>query len=176
MTPHPCTILAIDPGEVSGWAVMSRDRCIASGTATTHEARTTAVLVADAESTLTGTRLVVVGEKWTAGGLHANPATMAGLGAAWGAWAAALEAEGVPKSRIVRVYPQTWRARVLAPRRGTRSDALKLMAVRRASHEIGREPDHDEADAVCIGIWATRAAEVAAKLPKPRKPRKAKAA
>ena len=94
MTPHPCTILAVDPGKVSGWSHFHHGHNAGSGVARTHEERR--VAVASAVEIALGERvpLVVVAEKWTPGGRFAGARTMAGLGAQWGLWLAALEAVG----------------------------------------------------------------------------------
>ena len=169
-TAHPCVILAVDPGAKSGWAIFDRGRYVTSGVATRSLGRKVAIDSATDQAKMSGLPLVIVAEKWTAGGLHANPATMAGLGAAWGMWAEAIEEAGIPKARIVRVFPQTWRAAILQPRRGTKSEVLKAMSVVRAQAITGMaDVNHDEADAVCIGLWATKAAVVAAKIPKRRR-------
>ena len=167
--PIPVTILAIDPGRTSGWAVYSLDRCIASGTAKTHDQRVLAIEIAQAEESRSGRKLVIVAEKWTAGGAFGGARTMGGLGAAWGMWQAALESRGVPNARIVRVYPQTWRAQVLGGGWGVKSDEWALRAAKRAETETGHPCSDDEAEAVCIGAWALRADAVRDKAPSRRR-------
>lgn len=162
--PIPVTILAIDPGRTSGWAVFAFDRCIASGTATTHDQRVLAIEIAQAEESRSGRKLIVVAEKWAPGGRWYT-ATMTGIGAAWGMWQAALESCGVPAARIVRVYPQTWRAKVLGGGWGVKSDEWALRAAKRAEMETGHPCSDDEAEAVCIGAWALRADTVRDKAP-----------
>lgn len=162
-----CVILAIDPGKASGWAVFVCGQCVASGVAKSHETRTLAIDLALVEAERHKLPFVVAAEKWTAGGWASHTAMM-GLGASWGDWRTALELAEVPKARVVRVHPQTWRARVLGAPRAAKSDQLKKLAVVHASREVGHTPETDEADAICIGVWATRAPEVAAKMPKPR--------
>ncbi len=166
MTPHRCIILAIDPGKVSGWAIWRDGACIGSGVARTHDDRAYAVRFAEDYRQTFALPLVVVAEKWTPGGRFAGARTMAGLGAQWGLWLAALEAGGVPKARVLRVHTQTWRARVLGGGWGVTSAQWDALAQRRARVELGfdREIDDNEADAVCIGAWATLAPEVAKKL------------
>ena len=166
--PIPVTILAIDPGRTSGWAVFAFDRCIASGTATTHDQRVLAIEIAQAEESRSGRKLIVVAEKWAPGGRWYT-ATMTGIGAAWGMWQAALESCGVPAARIVRVYPQTWRAQVLGGGWGVKSDEWALRAAKRAEVETGHPCSDDEAEAVCIGAWALRADAVRDKAPSRRR-------
>ena len=162
--PIPVTILAIDPGRTSGWAVFAFDRCIASGTAKTHDQRMLAIEIAQAEESRSKRKLIVVAEKWSPGGRWYT-ATMTGIGAAWGMWQAALESCGVPAARIVRVYPQTWRAKVLGGGWGVKSDEWALRAAKRAETETGHPCSDDEAEAVCIGAWALRADAVRDKAP-----------
>lgn len=166
--PIPVTILAIDPGRTSGWAVFAFDRCIASGTATTHDQRVLAIEIAQAEESRSGRKLIVVAEKWAPGGRWYT-ATMTGIGAAWGMWQAALESRGVPNARIVRVYPQTWRAKVLGGGWGVKSDEWALRAAKRAEVETGHPCSDDEAEAVCIGAWALRSDAVRDKAPSRRR-------
>ena len=168
--PIPVTILAIDPGTTSGWAVYSIDRCIASGTATTHDQRVLAIEIAQAEESRSKQKLIVVAEKWTAGGAFGGARTMGGLGAQWGMWQAALESRDVPKARIVRVYPQTWRSKVLGGhQRGVKSAEWALRAAKRAEMETGHPCSDDEAEAVCVGAWALRAEAVRDKAPSRRR-------
>ena len=174
----PVTILSIDPARTSGWAVYSFGRCIASGTTKTHDERCGAIAIAQAEESRSGRKLVVVAEKWTAGGAFGGARTMGGLGAQWGMWQAALESCSVPNSRIVRVYPQTWRSGVLGGhQRGVKSAEWALRAAKRAEVETGHICSDDEAEAVCIGAWALRADAVRDKAPsrrrKPATPAKA---
>ena len=167
--PHELCILSVDPGATSGWAIYSRGRYVTSGTAKTHDERAAAVMLAGVEADRLGLRLVVVAEKWTGGGKRMHVTMVSGLGAAWGKWEAVLEAEEVPKSRVVRVYPQTWRARVLGASSSAGSEALKrhsLMAARIAKPGI---TDDNEADAIHIGQWSCFAPEVGKKAPKIRR-------
>lgn len=168
--PHQCAILAIDPGRTSGWALFARGEHVYSGTATTHLDRVDLAQLAVEAARNNGAPLVVVGEIWTPGGKFGGARTMAGVGASWGQWLAAFEAAGIPKARVMRVKVQTWRAAVLGGAFGRKTEQWHAMATRRATVAIGRAPtDANEAEAVCIGIWATYAPEVAKKVPKGRK-------
>jgi hypothetical protein len=174
VTPHACVILAIDPGKVSGWSIFVDGNCFGSGVAKTHEHRALAVKIALAYAETSVRPLVVVGEVWTPGGKFAGARTMAGLGAQWGLWLAALEAAGVAKARVLRVKTQTWRAKVLGGGWGITKAQWDARSQRRAALELCTPGpvDDNEAEAVCIGIWATRAAEVARKLPAKRTTRR----
>lgn len=163
---HDCVILAIDPGARSGWSISARGKYRDSGVAIRHEQRfdacNQAVRLAAAESL----PLVVVAEKWTHGGPYGGPRTMCGLGKSWGLWCAALEMAWIPKSRVLRVYTQTWRHRVF-PGQSVATKRAEWDALIRTRAEIDSgktiESD-DEADAICIDIWARDAVPVGKKV------------
>ena len=164
---HPCVVLAIDPGKVSGWAVLARGVLTASGTARTHVDRRDAVSSATRTAHEASLPVIVVGEQWTPGGKFAGARTMAGLGAQWGLWQAAFEELAVPKRRVLRVHTQTWRAAILGGGFGVKTAEWDARAQRRASQTAGVHVDDDnEADAICIGLWAARAAKVGDVVPK----------
>lgn len=168
-TPNQCVILAIDPGKTSGWSAWREGYYVASGTAKTHEERLWVAAEAMKAEAKFGRRVIVVGEIWTPGGKFAGARTMQGIGSAWGEWLVALELAGIPKSRVMRVKVQTWRS-VFATGRRMTSEAWNVELARRASQLAQRVVvDDNEADAVCIGWWATRSGDVARKIAK--KPR-----
>lgn len=176
-TPHDCVVLAVDPGKVSGYALFCRGELQDSYEVTSADVREYCVNHAVNLSDNERLPLVVVAEKWTAGGWR-SAASMIGLGAAWGAWAEQLERYGVPKRRIMRVYSQTWRAAVIGGAQRS-SAAWKTAAMQRARpvfkgvHGTSTFVGPDEAEAICIGLWAIKAGEVAAALPKAKKKRAA---
>ncbi|MEQ8720989.1 MAG: hypothetical protein RID81_06895 [Sandaracinaceae bacterium] len=164
--PWPCVILAIDPGKVSGWAILREGRPVLSGTATTREDRERAVGSALCIGEDSGLPLVVVGEKWTPGGRFGGARTMAGLGAAWGRWEETLDEAGVPKTRRLRVNVQTWRAATIGgPQRKSEQWKADAVATVRRVYQIEAKTS-DEAEAVLVGRWAESAGEVGRKLPK----------
>jgi hypothetical protein len=178
-TPWLCIVLAIDPGRKSGWALFIAGRLDAHGDGNTHDARTAAVLRALDRSKVLGLPLVVVGETWKASrnaktDARMNPATLAGLGAAWGLWAAALEMAGVPKARVMRVAQNDWKRKVVGT--SYAKHAATLLTVRRLLNIAKDAPiPEDELAAMGIGLCAIRLGRVGAKLPKPRTPRAQKA-
>lgn len=166
---HRCVILAIDPGKTSGWALFVDGEYTASGIAKKHAERLEAATMATVAADQWHLPLVVVAEKWTPGGKFAGARTMAGLGASWGLWTAALEEAEIPKARVLRVNTQTWRARVLGGGWGVKTEEWDRRARLRATAEAGSDVfDDNEAEAICIGVWARMAREVEAKLPKKR--------
>lgn len=166
--PIPAVILAIDPGTRAGYCVTLRGAYEASGSverggeAVPVEA---AAYLAEREAL----PLLVVAEKWSPGGAFAGLRTMISLGAAWGRWEGALLAAAVPMSRIVRVYPATWRAAV-GIRPGTRREAIDAHVSAYARAYAGETmTTDDEADAVCIAAWAAHSPVVRGKVPQRRR-------
>ena len=161
---HRCVLLAVDPGETSGWAVFLSGSLVASGHGSGMSPRNCAVAMALDLRTDHGLPLVVVAESWP---LRWRPA-----GApreAWGMWLTAI-ADVVPKRRIVRVQVGRWSAKILG------SCALTTEARRARSVAVARArtglaiTSHDEAAAVCLGLYAVRCPEVGRVLPKRRAP------
>lgn len=169
--PHACVVLAVDPAAKSGWAVFVNGAYVESGIAMTHVDRLDAAARALVEAARRELPLAVVGEKWPTGGPFGGHRTQSGLSEQWGLWRAALEQTEVPKSRILRVLPSAWWRQIGAYAR-LGHDEIKLRSRRHAARVIVRPLDEigeDEADAIGIGAWATRAGEVAAVLPTIRK-------
>ena len=162
-------ILAIDPGKRSGFSIWIRGILATWGPIEPGD-ELTAVQAARVFEANEKLPLIVVGEKWTAGGWR-SAASMMGMGAQWGRWDGALRAANHPKRRVVRVYPQTWRAAILRPRRGANTEQLKHLSVTAANYVAASSVpilDDNVADAINIGRWATRAAVVEALMPKGR--------
>lgn len=143
----------------------------AIGVARTADERRDAVSEALRLALINALPLVVVAETWSAGG-WASHSTLLGLGAAWGAWRETLAEHGISARRVVRVLTQTWRAAILGGgnRRGGRD--WKAEAIRWAERAIGaalvRRLTADEAEALCVASWGSRAGEVLERMPKRR--------
>jgi len=174
--PHDCVILAIDPGNVSGYAIVtplsSKNGSVYSGQTAEGQAR---VVVLAKEAALAQVRpLVVVGETWTTGDrvhdrrMHA--AVLLGLGAAWERWRLAFDAVGLPKSRVIRVNTATWRSKVIGgPMNRTTAEWKGLARLhaegrfrkrRELDGLVPRPLGDDEAEALCIAAWAMHAGAV----------------
>lgn len=160
-------ILAIDPGRKAGAALFLRGVLIDSWQV---KPGGEAAVVAEAIVRAEGEPIVVVRENWSLGGRrgegsasHQHIGMLAGLGAAWGRWDGALLGAGIPTSRVVKVYARTWQASVISGRALTRAETLRI-AVNRARAIAHRDVGEDEAVAICIGLWATKAPEVLAVL------------
>lgn len=124
--------------------------------------------------------LVIVGEEWSSHGI--SNATYASLCESWGKWLAAIEhVHGADldsssftflrkhgdklystDAYIVRVNPNTWRAAVLGKKRPKKSADLKRLAVQYVQQALQQPPRLSDniAEALCIRVWAERAAEV----------------
>jgi hypothetical protein len=173
--PWPIGILAIDCARNSGWSLWCGGRLHSSGeiTISDHAGMVYRIKAAAGDTLDSGAfgYLALVLEKpprFVYGGRGAN--TLIGLGAARQAWEHAWREYGYPMRRIVRVEPATWRKPVLGKTRRGKNDPpneIKLLEMRTAedlSTSVCVGPD--EAAAICLGYYATRAGEVGAILPR----------
>lgn len=166
--PWAAIILAVDTAANSGWAIYVRGVLVASGEAKITARVDLERICAAAVQALPGAPVVLVLEKpWNSG--HAS--AIRGLGAARFAWVQAWAAAGGQASKVVSVLPVTWRSRVLGVTRDTaqRERLFALERLRELHGDAGvpaGKPGPDEAAAIGIGAWASRAGEVGAKLPK----------
>lgn len=181
---HNCVILAIDPGNLSGWAIVSPRQpmnvrqavTVWSGqTSTAH--KEIVEMARDASANDVMRPLVVVAETWTIGDrVHdrrMRALTLLGLGAAWERWRAALDTAGISKSRVVRVNTSTWRAKVLGGPMNRTTEEWKRLAVMHAHQRFpvragddDAPPGEDEAEALCIAAWGMHAGAVGEALKK----------
>lgn len=167
--PHACVVLAIDPGETSGWAVLVRGaldprrdayRCGVLYSTAFHTHRLAAISIARDASSHHGLPLIVVAEKWA---VRWRPA-----GApreSWGQWLAALDEAGIPRRRIVRVNVGKWSAKLLGSMALT-TEQRQARSIAVAKARFGLDVTHDEAAALLMAAWASRAGEVANVLPR----------
>jgi hypothetical protein len=158
--PHECIVLAVDTAAQSGFCITMTGAYETSGTVSIHTPGAVQRAVDEAHALAldhgygTGHVVLVLERPW--GG---NSWTQQALGAARYAWQHAWERR-FAKKRVVRVYPATWRARVLG--------GPSLEAERSVARAITRKRGvmtQDECAAVCIAKWASLAGEVAAVLP-----------
>lgn len=165
------TILAIDPAAVSGAAIhVYGPDSLPVGRRpelyTVRDAAKRADVVEIAKGLDRESELVVVMESWSDRGAFGDATTQRGLGAAAGRWLEALEAAGVPKSRVVRVEPARWYRAVIggAKRRDDKTTVIEAMRLRWP----GLHPEQltpDAAEAAAIGLWASQAGELGLVLP-----------
>lgn len=163
--PWACVILALDPANVTGWAIWDRGKYIASGEVSLFvaDAVSETMDVVDAarrRALKAGVPWVCVAERSFGGNMGTDDTSALG----W--WRFALCNAQLLAARLVRVYPSTWRARVLPKGMASaKRDAVRPVEQEHAQAIIGRVPGGDEAAAVMIGKWATKSAEVCQALP-----------
>lgn len=181
VTPHECVILAVDPGENSGWSIWDRGLLCEWGEVDVFGAELGAVFgKALAIAVDAGVPCVLVVERPFQRRAEQGGFNTTGTGAADKIWREHAKRCGFSK-RVVRVYPATWRARVLgAPWHMTKREAVREHEQRIAPLVVAENgfdrSDHDHVDpgpdacpAILIGKWGTHAGEVGAVLPKPRR-------
>lgn len=163
VTPHECVVLAVDTAERSGWALYVRGNLEMFGEV--DMLNVCRDYIPPWMSPCADARIYAESEGLPAVLVYERPFRGTTQGQWIGAWKAAWKMEGPARAKNVGVYPATWRARVLGSGSLERSDARKREALIAAklADEIVRP---DEAAAICIGQWAIRCGEVAAKLPK----------
>lgn len=164
-TAWACTILAVDPGERSGWAIWRDGRPLLWSECCD-------VFTGGADDGVAhllrfpGPHIVVVERPF-----RTRFGTQVAVGAGDLIWRRAAERAGLGR-RIVRVYPATWRARVLGKGFASAKRDLVRVEERRVATAITGGMfalGADESPALCIGKWASYAGEVGAKLPRLRK-------
>lgn len=181
ITPHRCVVVAVDPGERCGWSIWIVGRLAAFGELQGYDYDAARAVIDRAHRnadlpTEPPLPVVLVIERPFA----ANLTTAAGMGAARGVWLAAWQGAAGAQKRVVLVYPATWRAKVLP--RGCASMRRELVqpieqqcARQLVAGAIGSavcnveslaDVGPDSAPAVLIGQWASKAGEVAKRLPR----------
>jgi len=164
--PWRCVVLAVDPGESSGWAIYAHGKLCTFGTVDVFDHVEVARIV----------RAAVVTMAELAGGVDGPLPAVLVLERPWSArmfgasrplWRKAWERAGMSERRIVRVYPQSWRAALLGLSRGTKQKGIRDAEQRRARAIAGVSTpiQHDAAAALCIGAWSVRAAAVGNVIP-----------
>lgn len=156
--PHDAAVLAIDTAQCSGWAIYLHGDLVSRG----EIDMLTPTGLSEAND------VCLLALSYSAPGVlvFERPFRGTSQGGYIGAWRSAWVAAGGRKRAQIGVYPATWRARVLGSPCMTR-EAARAAEQRRALKEtLGMPVGPDEAAAVCIGLWAIRAGEVGAVLPK----------
>lgn len=162
-------VLSIDPGASMGVSLMGPDGTLIGYRELKMrdaELRSAVIRESVRRCVASGTDLVVVREKWQAGGPKQrwSTSTIAGLGAAWGIWMEQFRlcAPWLPKSRFHAVYPSTWRKNVL----GAHAKGKEGWAVLAKNYVTSRfdieDPGPEAAVAICIGVYAFTSPKVAA--------------
>ena len=163
LQPWRAVVLAVDPGEVSGWAIYAHGKLVTFGQCDVFDHAEVAKIVRAAAITMAELSslppVLVLERPWSARTLGPSRAL----------WGKAWEMAGMSARRIVRCYPARWRAQLF----GGGMHCAKQEHVRRVEQlraqaiaARGNAPiQHDAAAALCIGAWACRAAEVGSVLP-----------
>jgi hypothetical protein len=149
--PIEFTVLGIDAGRVSGWAVThAGEHVVESGVARDLAGRIAAIGATRKVIAQYRAPLVVVAETWSAGGWRSHKALI-GIGKAWGRWLETLERDlGVREQHIVLAHERRWRHHLFdaAELKGKGSDELK-----RLSCTYAGVADHNQAEAICLAIF-----------------------
>jgi hypothetical protein len=175
-TPHACSLLVVDPGDNSGWAMSSLGELRSLGECDVYSQDPTHILTLFT-TLLPGPHVLVVERPFRAKFGQTN------MGTAEKIWRKHAEKMGFGKRvarRVVRVYPSTWRSAVLgkgwgvAERADVRAEELRV-AAQIVCGSVRCQDDGDlgpdSAPAVLMNQWAMHAGEVAMVLPRPREPR-----
>ena len=165
--PWECVVLGVDTARRSGWSVWARGVLIARGEVDTLDeaalrAVISRVLAGAAEL---GLPAVLVLERAYGGNVH----VVSALGAAAERWLKPWRELAIGhRGRVVREQPSGWRAAVLPdwypamPREDCRKAERAFALAITGADDIGP----DEAPAVCIGYWGSRAGKVGRLLSK----------
>lgn len=159
VAPHECVVLGLDPSSRTGWAIFARGRRIESGVVVLKHTDRMRNVIRAAKALAERERipLIVVAERWTAGGWKTHSSIIA-MGVSWGIIETLLKAELVLASQRVRVYPQTWRAATIGGRR--LSDEWKRAARGHVEKRFGAIVGDDEAEANMMAFWGCYARAV----------------
>ena len=156
-------VIGIDPGAKSG-AAFGYDGKYRSSWQVSDNATERAAVVHHCVTMAQASQLpiVVVMEKW---GAYGDFWTGVGLGRSSGRWMEQLELHGIPKSRLHRVLPSTWRKPFgLGSVKG--KDAKKAAAVQLAAVRLGIDsPGEDQAEAALMVEWALKDPAVWERVP-----------
>ncbi len=147
------TILSIDPGKTSGWAIVRAGKVVESGELRIDSRKG----LEEAQwlvHWLSRDTMVVIEDVGYISAGKVRIETMHHLGVRAGAWACLARQRGL---EVQWVHPNTWQRAML--HRGGRNpgrDMLKRLSVARARQESGRVLGENASDAVCLGLWADR--------------------
>jgi hypothetical protein len=167
--PHDCGILAVDPANTSGWAIWSRGALVAYGECDLFDGSPDRV-IARFCALVPGPHVLVIERPF-----QVRFANQTSIGAADKVWRELAKRQRV--RRVVRVYPATWRARVLgqgwarAPRDKVRARE-QYVATWYVAAQGGEAPapGPDASAAILIGRFGSHAGEVQlALLPKAKR-------
>lgn len=172
--PIKCAILAIDPGETSGWAIWLDGKLYDHGVCEAFTLNSNSMrVVVECFDRLTRAspkvgeyprpapiRVVVVEKPFRARG-----SSGANIGAADTLWRRVAVQYGL--RRVFRVHPSTWRAATLGGKWvSAKRDDVRAQEQAYVEHQWGKKVHPDEAPAILIGLWAAHSEDLLDKLPK----------
>lgn len=162
--PWDCVILALDAAATTGWSLWSRGILLRHGefkiwtsTGQPEAARITAE-ARHVASFYSIPWCVWAERSWGGRMGKVEPSSV-------GYWRCCAMAEQLPRSRFGTVYPGTWRGATLPKGHAKDREGVRLAEQARARGMWGKGIGEDEAPAMLIGLWATRAAETGELLP-----------
>ena len=139
------TLLSVDPGRVSGWALIGDE--VRSGTVRIDSRKG---LEHAMEIVVEASVVVIEGCGYVSKGRFD---TIWGLGRRAGTWECLARVQGAD---VELVHPQAWQKAMLYQGRNPGRAMIKKLSQARARSEVGREVGPDEADAICMGMWFAR--------------------
>ena len=169
MRPWQCGVLGVDPGEEGGVAFFACG--VYQWSRPIHNGYQRRIALNDAWQHCKAEHipLIIIGETWTPHG-KMNFAAALGLGAHWGRWLERID-ELQPQlhgqwagPKVVRAKVKDWRRAIFGPHREKATEEWKRLAMMRAA-QYGPETS-DEAEAILIAEYGTRAGVVGDALPK----------
>lgn len=156
---HEACVLGIDPGEVSGWAIWQRGELVKYGVILDVFGPLPAELAAHFLR-YRGPHVAVVERPF-----RVQFGTQTNIGTADRIWRKRFEEARIP---FVRVYPSSWRSKVLGKGWGNASRDLARAKEQEVARGIAQVTSihPDAAPALLMGKWGCFAGEVLAVLPK----------
>lgn len=162
-SPWACVILAIDPGADSGFALYDHGELLEWGNAHSFGMMRVAAERAHMHAEFIGAPLVIVIEShsvWAGWGAKQREAVIENVGE----WKLAIKQlpKRMPVTKTIRVNVSTWRSTVLGKVRAVSKAEVKAVAFAIFKAKLATDIDHNTAEAILIGHWATHAGEVGA--------------
>ena len=162
--PWDCVILALDAAATTGWSIWSRGLLLGHGELkiwTADGQPEAARITLRCREIAYDHRVpwcVWAERSWGGRMGKVEPSSV-------GYWRCCAMAEQLPRSRFGTVYPGTWRGATLPKGHAKDREGVRAAEQARARELWGDGIGEDEAPAMLIGLWATRAAETGALLP-----------
>lgn len=170
LRPYACVVLAIDPGETSGWAIVAQGKLVQWGEVNVFDHAAVAAVVAGALQVAEIASLPIV--------VFIEDSYRGETGASRPLWRKAASNAGIAARRVRKANASHWRSRFFGKGAGRWSqDVARLNEGNRARAAIAGnrsltvnesraiELGHDAAAAICIGLFAACSPIVGKVLP-----------